>query len=155
MHRSTGTILAVAFYLALGGCTLNSEPTATPEPPVAYAPTATSGTLIDQPIEAAEQYLLGMQSYDAQMMWDAYSTTGQQNLATQGGSVAVLQERLDEWKNESFRIERWVRIGTYLLPNGGAYAFYVAIGQSPTSQGPGEVYYVFTVDREGKIEKVQ
>jgi hypothetical protein len=156
--RDVLTLLVVALVAAssvLTACTGRQEPSPTPVP-IMQMPVGPAGTIIDQPIQSVEDYIAGLMAYDGQRMWDAYSEAAQQQLAENGASADALQRQLDTARERGARFEEFHRLGTYFLPNGGAFVFYVAVRRGAT--GPDaveEIYYVFTVDRDGRIAEIQ
>lgn len=158
-------VLALLFAtLLLSSCGLGPTPTPVPVPEDTtdygadvdtLAPNRV-GTALDQPIPTVEQYLAGLREFDARKMWDAYGDEARQEIEQQGGTLAILQSRLDQAKAGGGRYEKFDRIGTYLLADGRAFCFYVATRRGfPNAPNPEQIFYVFTVDPQGKILEIK
>jgi hypothetical protein len=94
-----------------------------------------------------------MELADASLMWAAFSTTARRALQQSGGSVEATQRQLDTARTAGTQIVGAQYVGTSAIP-GGSIAFYII---ARSSQGQGEVAYVpysFTLDANGKIDRV-
>ena len=112
----------------------------------------------DEPSTTAA-YLRGQQSYDAKLIWDAYSDRVIRDLERRGNSLEDTQRQLDRAKEVGRRIEQAQYIGGYPIPNGSMHVYIVlqAPARSASSQRGDVAYipYVFTLDSDGKIERVE
>jgi hypothetical protein len=131
--------------------------------PAASTSTSSAGgtyraTSQDEPSATAE-YLRGQQSYDAKLIWDAYSDRVIRDLERRGNSLEDTQRQLDRAKEVGRRIEQAQYIGGYPIPNGSMHMYIVL--QAPARAAGSErgdvayVPYVFTLDSQGKIERVE
>jgi hypothetical protein len=111
----------------------------------------------DEPLSTAN-YLRGQQSFDARLIWESYSDRVVQDLARRGNSLEDTQRQLDRAREVGRRIEQAQYIGGYPIPNGSMH-FYLVMQTGPGSgSGRGDVTYVpyvFTLDAQGKIERVE
>ncbi len=120
--------------------------------PVTAAQSASSTT----PPPAVDEYIKGMTSFNAQMMWDALDPQAVQAMQSQGGSEQQLQQRLNDAKQKGASYEGVVYIGGYPLNNGDRFLFYVVSRRG--FAGPGvadQVFFVFTVGPNGKILRIE
>ena len=109
------------------------------------------------PAPAVEAYVKGMATFDASLMWSAMSAASVSQMEGNGGSVAKLQQGLDEMRKAGASYEDIAYIGGYPLADGGAYFFYVVSRRgfaAPNSLD--QVYFVFTVgpDRPDRGDRV-
>jgi hypothetical protein len=120
--------------------------------PVAAQTTAVAAA----PAPAVDEYIKGMTTFDAKLMWDALDPVAITAMTSQGGSQDALQQRLDQAKQNGDRYQDVTFIGGYPLKNGDRYLFYVVTRQG--FAGPGvsdQVFFVFTVGQTGKITKIE
>jgi len=111
------------------------------------------------PPPAVDEYISGMTSFNAQLMWDALDPQAVQTMASQGESEQVLQQNLDQVKQKGARYDSVAFVGGYPLNNGDSYLFYVVTrrGFATDSTGRGvadQVFFVFTVGPNGKILQI-
>jgi hypothetical protein len=111
----------------------------------------------EEPVSTAN-YLRGQQSFDARLIWESYSDRVVQDLARRGNSPEDTQRQLDRAREVGRRIEQAQYIGGYPIPNGSMH-FYIVMQAGPRAPSArGEVSYVpyvFTLDAQGKIERVE
>src|SRR6185437_5686993 len=108
------------------------------------------------PPPSVDEYIKGMTSFDAQMMWDALDSQAVQAMQSQGGSEQQLQQRLDDAKQKGASYDGVVYVGGYPLQNGDRFLFYVVSRRG--FAGPGvadQVFFVFTVGPNGKILRIE
>lgn len=120
------------------------------------APLAVQSAAQASPTPSLDEYIKGMTTFDAQLMWDALDQQAVQAMTTQGGSQAALQQQLDDRKQNGARYDDVTFIGGYPLQNGDHYFFYVVSRHG--FAGPGiadQVFFVFTVGQDGKIVKIE
>jgi hypothetical protein len=89
-------------------------------------------------------------------MWGSLSDEAINAMKARGGSLDALQAGLDDAKRRGARYEDITMIGNYSLQNGGKYLFYVLSRRG--FSGPDQleqVYFVFTVNRDGKITRIE
>ena len=104
---------------------------------------------------STEDYMRGNQIYDASLMWSSLSNDAQSHLRDQGGSPEDLQRQMDSAKQRGMKLEEVSYVGGKALPDGTSVQFYlVGIRQQSRSDLDYQPY-MFTLDRDGKIAKVQ
>jgi hypothetical protein len=107
--------------------------------------------------DATENYMKGLQSYNAELICSSLSDEVLDRLRARAGSCLEIQQRqLDLSRERGQKFEQINYVGGYGLPDGTAYQFYVVASRGPITRSEGEyVTYIFTLDRSGKISKVQ
>ena len=146
-------LLGVCLVSLLVACAANP---ADESDDVAVVETAPAKTVIDQEVPLVEQYLRGLAEYDAERMWLAFNDGARRTIESRGGSKADLQRRLEESRSRGQFFEKFHRQGVYLLPDGGAYVFYVAVRRERApSASASEIYYIFTIDAEGRVAEIK
>jgi hypothetical protein len=105
--------------------------------------------------EATENFLKGNQNYDAQLILASLS----QDAVERGRARNAIQEhqqRLEQARERGIRMEQFDYVGGQALPDGTSLQFYVVamrgLGGRPELE---YVPYVFTLDRSGKIVRIQ
>lgn len=105
---------------------------------------------------ATESYLKGNQSFNAELMWQALSSDAQDRFRARGASTQDLQQQMDAAKEQGTRLDDFSYIGGQNLPDGSSMHFYLVLTRGPQSRNdPSYIPYVFTLDRGGKIARVQ
>ncbi len=128
---------------------LGPDSAASPSPIVRTAPPTT-------PPPAVEEYIKGMTTFNAHLMWEALDPQAIQAMESQGGSEQFLQQRLDDAKQKGARYESVAFIGGYPLRNGDRYFFYVVSRRGfDQNGGADQIFFVFTVGPNGKILKIE
>jgi hypothetical protein len=120
------------------------------------APVTVQSASTTAPAPAVDEYIKGMTTFDAKLMWDALDQQAIQAMTSQGGSEDALQQRLNDAKQNGAHYQDVTFIGGYPLKNGDRYLFYVVTRQG--FSGPGatdQVFFVFTVGQNGKIVKIE
>ena len=104
---------------------------------------------------ATEDYLRGNRDYNADLVWSSLNSDAQSRLQSGGGSLEGLQRQMQTARDHGIKLEEISYIGGKSLPDGTSMQFYlVGIRQQATS-GIDYQPYMFTLDRDGKIAKVQ
>jgi hypothetical protein len=104
---------------------------------------------------STEDYLRGNRDYNADLVWNSLNDDAQSRLRDGGGSLGDLQQQMDSAKSKGVKLEEVSYIGGKLLPDGSSMQFYlVGIRQQARSDIDYQPY-MFTLDRDGKIAKVQ
>ena len=105
--------------------------------------------------DSTENYLKGTQSYNAELV---ISSLGDEALAAgrSRGAIQDQQQRLDAARERGVKMEQYDYIGGKSLPDGTSLQFYVATmrGLGGRSE-PEYVTYIFTLDKSGKITRIQ
>jgi hypothetical protein len=123
----------------------------------AQAPRATTklGTINSQASPSVQNYIKGLTQFDAKLMWGSLSDDAITSMKSRGGSLETLQAGLDDAKKRGARYEDVTQVGAYPLQDGGKYEFYVISRRGFT--GPDQleqVFFVFTLDKTGKITRI-
>ena len=104
---------------------------------------------------AAEEFLRGNQTYNAQLVWDSLSDDSRKRFEGAGGAQA-LQAQLNSARDHGVKLEKITFVGKQDLPDGTSMQFYLVGSRGPQSSSQLDyVPYVFTIDQAGKIAKVQ
>lgn len=104
---------------------------------------------------STEDYLRGNRDYNADLVWRSLNGDAQTRLTDGGGSLNDLQTQMETAKTKGVKLEEVSYIGGKSLPDGTSMQFYlVGIRQQPRSDIDYQPY-MFTLDRDGKIAKVQ
>ncbi|MPZ13630.1 MAG: hypothetical protein GEU73_04270 [Chloroflexi bacterium] len=110
-------------------------------------------TALSEP-SATASYIRGHQTFDATLIWQAYSDRVVRDLQQRGASVDDFQVELEQARQQGNRVEQAQYVGGYSIPSGSMH-FYVVV-QAGQSRGQiAYVPYVFTLDAGGKIERVE
>jgi len=104
---------------------------------------------------ATEDYMRGNRDYNADLMWQSLSNDAQSHLRDQGGSPEDLQRQMDSAKQRGMKLEEVAYIGGRALPDGSSMQFYLVGIRQQTRSDIDYQPYMFTLDRDGKIAKVQ
>jgi hypothetical protein len=104
---------------------------------------------------ATEEYLRGNRDYNADLVWGSLNNDAQSRLQSSGGSLEDLQRQMEAARKNGVKLEEVSYIGGKSLPDGTSMQFYlVGIRQQARSDIDYQPY-MFTLDRDGKIAKVQ
>jgi hypothetical protein len=104
---------------------------------------------------ATENYLKGNRDYNADLMWNSLSNAAQSRLRDSGGSLDDLQKQMEMAKSQGIKLEEVSYIGGKAQPDGTSIQLYlIGIRQQARSDLDYQPY-MFTLDRDGKIAKVQ
>ena len=100
------------------------------------------------PAAAVETYIKGQQSFNADMMWDAYSTDYQANQLANGASKATLQAQASSQRSAGLQFVHYDYIGGVTLDTGSMYFYSVDLSlQNQHARFP----IIFKADQDGKI----
>lgn len=104
---------------------------------------------------ATEDYLKGNQQYNADLVWNSLDDVAQSRLRDQGGSLDDLQKQMEAARAQGIQLAEVSYIGGKAQPDGTSIQFYlIGIRQQQRSDLDYQSY-MFTLDRDGKIAKVQ
>ena len=118
--------------------------------------TSGSVNLTADQVASVNSYIKGLTEFDARLMWSALDDEAINAMRSRGGSLEALQSGLDDAKRRGARYEDITMIGTYPLQGGGKYLFYVLSRRGFSgNEALEQVYFVFTVNREGKITRIE
>jgi hypothetical protein len=145
---------AVPSFLSPGSSTNTTAATRTAAGSAVRTSGATNLTL--EQVPSVNSYIKGLTEFDARLMWNSLAEDALNAMRARGGSLEALQSGLDDAKRRGARYEDITMIGTYPLQGGGKYLFYVLSrrGFSGTEQLE-QVYFVFTVNPDGKISRIE
>lgn len=101
---------------------------------------------------AVQNYLQGRRSFNAELMWEAFSSDYQAERLSAGASKATLQSQVNNEKLRGFQYGSAEYIGGVKLEDGGSMYFY-SIPLSVQSQKV-KVPLVIMADREGRISSM-
>ena len=104
---------------------------------------------------STEDYLRGNRDYNADLVWSSLSSDAQQRLTTQGGSLEGLQQQMEAARQQGIHLEEVSYVGGKTLPDGTSMQFYLVGVRQQTRSDVDYQPYMFTLDRDGKIAKVQ
>ncbi len=104
---------------------------------------------------STEDYMRGNRDYNANVMWSSLNNDAQSRLRDQGGSPEDLQRQMDSAKQRGMKLEEVSYIGGKALPDGSSMQFYLVGIRQQTRSDIDYQPYMFTLDRDGKIAKVQ
>jgi hypothetical protein len=105
---------------------------------------------------ATESYMKGTETFNAELVWNALSDEAQGRYRSRGGSMQALQGQMDQAKQAGAQLEQVTYIGGQAFSDGSSMHFYTVLTRGPQSRTDAEpVPYVFTLDKTGKIVRVQ
>jgi hypothetical protein len=105
---------------------------------------------------STESYMHGTETFNAEMVWSALSDEAQGRYRSRGGSMQALQSQMDQAKQAGAQLEQVTYIGGQSFPDGTSMHFYTVLTRGPQSRSDAEpVPYIFTLDKSGKIVRVQ
>ena len=106
--------------------------------------------------QATENYLKGNQTFNAELMWSALATEAQERFRSRGSTLPELQRQMESARDQGTQLDEFSYVGGQGLPDGTSMHFYLVLTKGPQSRSdPQYVPYVFTLDRAGKISRVQ
>lgn len=104
---------------------------------------------------ATEDYLRGNRDYNAELVWNSLDADAQTRLTSQGGTKDDLQQQMNAAKQRGVQIAELSYIGGKSLPDGTSMQFYLVGVRQQAGSNVDYQPYMFTLDRDGKIAKVQ
>jgi hypothetical protein len=105
---------------------------------------------------ATESYMKGTETFNAELVWNALSDEAQGRYRSRGGSMQALQSQMDQAKQAGAQLEHVTYIGGQAFPDGTSMHFYTVLTRGPQARSDAEpVPYIFTLDKAGKIVRVQ
>ncbi|MFN0070195.1 MAG: hypothetical protein ACKVVP_01735 [Chloroflexota bacterium] len=140
-------------YLVLSSGTMNPLGTAN-RSTESGAPMSAGVT--HQAPSSTENYLKGNQSFNAELMWSALGAESQERFRSRGATTQELQQQMDAARDQGTKLDDFSYIGGQQLPDGTSMHFYLVLTRGPQSRNdPTYIPYIFTLDRGGKIARVQ
>ena len=107
------------------------------------------------PPTATEEYLRGNRDYNADLVWSSLSNDAQNRVRNQGGSLEGLQQQMEAARQQGIHVEDVSYVGGKSLPDGSSMQFYLVGVRQQSRSDLDYQPYMFTLDRDGKIAKVQ
>jgi hypothetical protein len=105
---------------------------------------------------STDDYMKGTETFDAELVWNALSDDAQGRYRSRGGSMQALQGQMDQAKQAGAQLEQVTYIGGQAFSDGSSMHFYTVLTRGPQTRADAEpVPYVFTLDKSGKIVRVQ
>lgn len=105
---------------------------------------------------STENYMHGTETFNADLVWSSLSDEAQGRYKTRGGSQQALQSQMDQAKQAGAQLDHITYIGGQSFPDGTSMHFYTVLTRGPQSKSDAEpVPYIFTLDKAGKIVRVQ
>lgn len=106
------------------------------------------------PPQAVINFLEGQSTYNADLMWEAFSPEFQANLMQRGASKESIAAQVEDERLAGRRYGDVSYIGGIQLGDRSRY-YYVVDIDSPQPEQAGSFSFIFTVNRDGKIVGVQ
>jgi hypothetical protein len=107
---------------------------------------------------STENYMKGTETFNAELVWNALSDEAQGRYRSRGGSMQALQGQMDQARQAGAQLEQVTYIGGQAFSDGSSMHFYTVLTRGPQAQSRADaepVPYVFTLDKTGKIVRVQ
>ena len=104
------------------------------------------------PAAGIERFIQGQRNYDANLMWDSYSSAYQAGQLQSGASKATLQAEADNERQAGLHYLRYDYIGGIKLEDGGGMYFYAVDVEIPNQHA--KLPFIFTADDDGNIVKI-
>jgi hypothetical protein len=105
--------------------------------------------------QATEDYLRGNRDYDADLVWASLSDDARARLRNQGASQDDLRRQMESAKQQGIKLEDVQYIGSKAMPDGTSFQFYLVGVRQAAKADIDYQPFMFTLDRDGKIAKVQ
>src|ERR1051326_8741094 len=107
------------------------------------------------PPTATEDYLRGNRDYNADLVWNSLDGDAQARLTSGGGSRDDLQQQMEAARQKGVQLAETSYIGSKSLPDGTTMQFYLVGIRQQAGSAIDYQPYMFTLDHDGKIAKVQ
>jgi hypothetical protein len=105
---------------------------------------------------STQNNMKGTETFNAELVWNALSDEAQGRYRSRGGSMQALQSQMDQAKQAGAQLDQVTYIGGQAFPDGTSMHFYTVLTRGPQSRTDAEpIPYVFTLDKSGKIVRVQ
>ena len=105
---------------------------------------------------STQSYMRGTETFNAELVWNAYNEEAQGMYRSRGVNVAAMQSQMDQARQAGVKMEQVTYIGGHAFPDGTSMHFYTVLTRGPQPRAEAEpMWYVFTLDRSGKIARVQ
>lgn len=108
------------------------------------------------PPASTEQYFKGQVNFDSNPIWESLSPELVRRAELSGATREDLQQQLDEARQMGRQVQEIAYIGGYGLNDGKSMQFYVVtVRNSESDTALDQIFYVFTLDQEGKILSIE
>lgn len=108
------------------------------------------------PPPAVETFLRGQREYDADLMWGTFSDSLKAALSDRGFSKSTWQNQADRERQMGVRYVGYEYIaGLELHESRESVFFYLVDREIPSTDRAGATSYVFFVDQDGKISRIE
>jgi hypothetical protein len=105
--------------------------------------------------KSTEAFLRGNKEYNAALVWDSLSDDVRNQMGSTSEAPAAFQAQMRAAQQRGYRVEDISYVGGRELPDGTSMQFYL-VGFRSTSDADLEYTpFLFTLDKSGKIAKVQ
>lgn len=105
---------------------------------------------------ATANYFKGQETFNSDLIWSGLSQELIDQAAIAGATKQDLQDQLDSARDSGRFLQEVSYIGGHELRKGGSMQFYVAtIRSDGLSSEVDEIFYVFTLDNQGKIVSIE
>ena len=104
---------------------------------------------------AAEDYLRGNRDYNADLIWNSLDSDAQARFTSGGSSLDDLKQQMETARQKGIQLAESAYIGGKSLPDGTSMQFYLVGIRQQAGSSIDYQPYMFTLDRDGKIAKVQ
>ena len=104
---------------------------------------------------AAEDYLRGNRDYNADLVWNSLDSDAQARFTSGGSSLDDLKQQMETARQKGIQLAESAYIGGKSLPDGTSMQFYLVGIRQQAGSSIDYQPYMFTLDRDGKIAKVQ
>jgi hypothetical protein len=105
--------------------------------------------------QATGDYLRGNRDYNADLVWQSLNSDARQRMSGQGATEEDLQRQMESARQRGSKLEDYSYIGGKTLADGTSMQFYLVSVRQQTRADLDYQPYMFTLDRDGKIAKVQ
>ncbi len=105
--------------------------------------------------QATEEYLRGNRDYNPQLIWESLGDEARQRLESRGASLDALGQQMQDARDRGVKLEDISYIGGRTLPDGTSLQFYLVAVRPQSKADVQYVPYMFTLDQQGKIAKIQ
>jgi hypothetical protein len=103
------------------------------------------------PAPAVESFIKGQQSFNADMIWDSYSTDYQANQLAKGASKLTLQAEANNHRSAGLQYVHYDYIGGVRVDTGSMYFYSVDLAVQ--NEHP-RLWIIFRANQDGKIDGV-
>jgi hypothetical protein len=103
------------------------------------------------PTAAIENFIKGQQNFNADMIWDSYSTDYQANQLAKGASKLTLQAEANNHRSAGLQYVHYDYIGGVTVDSGSMYFYSVDLAVQ--NQHP-RLWIIFRANQDGKIDAV-